>query len=358
MVYQTDFQKDLIKNVKKFGGVENWHTHLDRAETLNPVYLAHAGIDPMKASKYPLSVKQNLVGELHKGPAYAPENLRKRMSRILKAMSEDFDVKRVYSAIDTTADIGRRGFDAALELKDMFKGKIDFQVGAYPVFGFRDDVPERWNVFEDASKDADFICTLPERDQKNGHIGYNEHLRRVLHLAAEMGKPIHVHVDQGNDPREQGTEELVHAVDYCIPPSKRVKDGKPFVWAIHAISPSAYDQSRFEDLLDGLYDCKIGVTCCPRAAMSMKQKREIIAPTRNSIARVGEMLVHKIPLRFGSDNIADVFVPTGTPDLLQEAMWTNDFIRVYGPEIYAKILTGTELNESDIYEIKDMIDQR
>lgn len=356
MVYRTKFETELRDLVKKKGGIINAHVHLDRAETLDQSYLAHIGMDPMEASALPLYVKQNLTGDLHRGPAYKPADLDRRMTQLLNAMANEFDTKRVDSLIDTTADnVGRTAFDVALKLKENMKGRIDFHVGSYPIFGIKDSEPERWRVFEDASKDADFLGGLPERDARPRHIGYKEHMRRLLYLAVELGKPVHMHVDQANDPDEHGTEELVHAVDYCVPPDKRRIKDEPAVWAVHAISPSSYDEQRFNNLLDGLCECGIGVICCPGAAISMKQNRHVNTPTHNSIARIGEMLVRKIPVRLGTDNIADVFVPSGTPDMYAEAMAASNILRLYTPEVWAKVLAGEELNDMDRLAIERSI---
>ncbi len=355
MVYQTIYISTMAGLVKQMGGAINFHTHLDRAGTLDKKYLEHAGMDPMQASAYPLGVKQNLTGELHKGPAYKPGDLKERMTRFLTVMADEFNTKQVFSLIDTTADIGTVAFETALEVKKEIADKIDFRVGSYPIFGFKDNEPGRWKIFEQASREADFLGALPERDDKQGHVGYKEHLRRILCLAAELEKPVHVHVDQANDPGESGTEELVHAVDYCVPPEKRHKDGRPMVWAVHSISPSAYDDKRFKDMLDGMRETRIGVICCPTAAISMKQKRVIFAPTHNSIARVCEMLVKRIPVGIGSDNIEDVFVPTGSPDIYGEAARLSDYTRFYGPEVWAKVLAGQELNEMDLHSISKAI---
>jgi cytosine/adenosine deaminase-related metal-dependent hydrolase len=355
MGQNTRYKNDLIRFVKQKGGAINAHAHLDRADTLDKRYLSHIGLDPMEASSYPLRVKQNMVGDLHRGPAYTEEDLRKRMRKNLDAMSRYFNVREVWSLVDTSADIGRVAFDVAIQLKEEMKDKIDFRVGSYPIFGFEDGEPQRWRIFEETSREADFLGALPERDERKGHVGYKEHLRRILHLAAELGKPVDVHVDQANDPMESGTEELIHAVNYCIPPSLREKDMEPLVWAVHAISPSAYDEKRFRDLLDGLKDCNIGVKYCPRAAVSMKQDRGITAPSHNSSARVLEMMAKRIPARLGSDNIGDVFVPTGSPDVYQEATIASDVLRFYNPEIWAKVLAGEELNEMDRYKIESSI---
>jgi cytosine/creatinine deaminase len=353
MGHKTIYERDLIRFVKQKGGAINAHAHLDRADTLDEGYLSHIGLDPMEASSYPLRVKQNLVGDLHRGPAYTEEDLRRRMSKNLDVMARYFNVREVWSLVDTSADIGRVAFDVAIQLKEEMQGKIDFRVGSYPIFGFEDGEPQRWRIFEETSREADFLGAIPERDERKGHVGYKEHLRRILYLAAELEKPVHMHVDQANDPEEKGTEELIHAADYCIPPSLR--EGEPLVWAVHAISPSAYDDKRFGDLLDGLKDCNIGVICCPRAGISMKQDRSISAPSHNSIARILEMMVARIPVRLGSDNISDVFVPTGSPDMYQEAIIASDVLRFYNPEIWAKVLAGEELNEMDRYKIENSL---
>ncbi len=354
MGHNTRYKNDLIHFVKKKGGAINAHAHLDRADTLDKRYLSHIGLDPMEASSYPLRVKQNLVGDLHRGPAYTEEDLRRRMKKNLDAMARYFDVKEVWSLVDTSADIGRVAFDVAMQLKEETEG-IDLMVGSYPIFGFEDGEPERWRIFEETSREADFLGALPERDERKGHVGYKEHLRRILYLAAELEKPVHVHVDQANDPRERGTEELTHAVDYCIPPRLRENDMEPLAWAVHVISPSAYEDERFRDLLDAMKECNMGVICCPRAAVSMKQDRSISAPSHNSIARILEMMVARIPVRLGSDNISDVFIPSGSPDMYQEAIIAGDDVRFWNPEIWAKVLAGEELNEMDRYKIEDSL---
>lgn len=255
--------------------------------------------------------------------------------------------------IDTTTDIGRVAFDTAMQLREEYEG-VDLKVGSYPLFGFKDSEPERWKLFEETSRESDFLGGLPERDEEPGHVGYKEHLRRILHLAAELGKPVQIHVDQANDPRESGTEELIHAVDYCLPPV--LKEGDPMVWAVHAISPSAYGEERFRDVLDGLKACNIGVISCPRAAITMKHDRRLRVPSHNSIARLCEMMAEGVPVRLGSDNIEDVFVPTGSPDMQEEAVIASDSLRFHNPEIWAKVLAGEGLNEMDKYNIREILE--
>ncbi len=352
------YKKLLLAAVKNYGGWWNAHAHLDRSDTLDERYLAHKSMDPIEASSYPLSVKQSMTGDLHTGPAYEKDDLERRMDGML-AIMEGQGVIRLDSFIDVTADrVKLTALDVALKLKKKYKGKLDFRPAAYPIFGFKDSDPERWEVFEEGAKKADFIGTLPERDAREGHVGYDEHMKRVIKLGHELKKDVHMHVDQANDPRECGTETLIDAVRWLgSPETPESKNGTPSVWAVHSISPSTYEEDRFKRMVDGLLEHNIGVICCPIAAVSMRQLRPIRTPTYNSIARVLEMAEAGVHVRVGSDNIWDVYVPTGTPDMSEEFCVLSNAVRFYYPDILAKIGTGTPLNDMDRALITRALDQ-
>ncbi len=194
---------------------------------------------------------------------------------------------------DTLVDVGRDlgdfdGLDAFERLRNRLRGRLDLRLGAYNPLGFRDDDPGRWELFVEAARRSDFVGSLPERDDRRrapGHVGFDEHCRRLVGLAMELGKPLHVHVDQVNHPRENGTERLLRVAD------ELGYRGEPRIWLIHVISPSTYEEPRFEALLQGMLDAHVGVIC-PSAAISMRQSRATRTPTFNSIARVLEMSAH------------------------------------------------------------------
>ena len=342
----SEFYERLQAAVQRYGGLVNAHLHLDRAKTLDSRYLQHVGMDPLQASAYPLSVKQDLTGDLHRGPAYQRDDLYRRIGDILAEMIS-VGTRKAYSFIDVSDDnVGLTAFEVALQLKNEKKDKIDFQVGAYPIFGFRDDQPRRWELFEQAATQADFLGTLPERDANPKHIGFDEHFVRTLSLAKKLHKPIHYHLDQMNHPQEKGTETLVEAVRWLKSPEVPGMSG-PTVWAVHVISPSAYEEKQFQDLLEGLVQHNIGVICCPTAAVSMRQLRPLPAPTHNSIARILDMVEKKIPVMLGSDNIADVFLPSTTSSLYDEMHAFTNAQRFYGIDVLAKLMCAEPLNNMD-----------
>ncbi len=339
----------IIENlVRKHGGYVNGHAHLDRACTIDPRYLEHYGITPLQATSASLRVKQSLVGELHQGEAYSALDLERRISSVLKG-SVRMGVREIISFIDATPDIGLRAIEIAANLREKYRDVISLKIAAHPIFGFKpepDGRELRWELFQKACFIADIIGGLPERDDRPDSIGFDEHIIRILNLGKALGKPVHVHVDQDNDPRQHQTINLIEAVRWIGAP-KIPGTCSPTVWAVHAISPSAYPEQKFRKVLEGLRAQNIGVIVCPRASISMRQNRALSAPTHNSIARVLEMAYFDIPILLGTDNIADMFVPTSSGSMLWEVLRMADDLRFYIPEVLAKLAAGIPLNHTD-----------
>ena len=352
------FEQELRNAVQKLGGWFNAHAHLDRAFVMESRFVEHADMDPWEIATYPLEAKQHTTGALHEGLAYTKASLQERISRGLdEAIAHG--TQRIDSFIDATADcIGPSAVEAACELRQTYKDRIDFRVGAYPIFGFKDDQPRRWEVFAEAAKIADFIGTLPERDARPYHIGFKEHFRRVLEFANTLNyKEVQMHVDQSNRPDECGTETLIEAVRWLRPDrTGRAERRAPTVWAVHALSIASYDEERFQLVVEGLRETNIGVIVCPSATLSNKQNRKIMVPMHNSITRVLELLLADIPVRIGTDNVEDFFLPAGNMDLYNEIAYAANILRFYNFTSWAKIATGNRLNEVDKMKIRSALD--
>jgi cytosine/creatinine deaminase len=344
----------LTDAIEKFGGMFNAHLHLDRSGTLDEVYMQSSGHRVLDASYVSLSQKHGLYSALHNGPAYEEADFKRRINGYLDEMVA-VNTTRADTVVDCTTDrVGLSAFEWMLDIKRARVGQIDFRIGAYSPLGYTDAEPGRWELLEKAAARADFIGSLPERDEKKDypdHIGFDEHLRRVLLLAQKLNKSIHVHVDQRNEPSESATERLITAVrKHGAPVSP---DGEPMVWAIHIISPSTYDDARFDALVSGMLECNIGLITCPSAALAMRQYRPIRTPTGNSIARALEMLAAGVQVRVGSDNIADICSPSTTADLIDEIFVMSAALRFYNPEILARVAAGQRLNETERFTVQE-----
>lgn len=356
------YNQMMIKLVSSLGGWYNGHGHLCRACTLDPIFLSHINITPLEASNFPLYVKQNLTGDLHRGLAYTEENLLQRMAQVLE-MLIGFGTTRFDTCIDATSGIGNGGLlaiECALKLKEKYKDRIKLRIAPNPIFGFKEGT-DRWEIYKEAAMMSDFLSALPEKDDysflsnRDGKIGFRRHLRRVIELGCETEKEIHIHLDQANRPDEAGTETLIEALgwndDGWFDQPKISNHVGPSIWVIHMISPSGYSEKRFRRLANALKRHNIGVIVCPTAAISMRQLRPIEAPLHSSIARMLELCKIGVPVRIGSDNICDVFVPQGDGNMLTEILMAGHALRFAIPYVWAKLGAGHHLNKVDIATI-------
>jgi cytosine/adenosine deaminase-related metal-dependent hydrolase len=256
--------------------------------------------------------------------------------------------REVVSFIDATPDIGQAAIEQAARLRDEFRGRLTLKIAISPIFGFKNPKvnPDRWDAYRQAAAIADVLGGLPSKDRGEGRVGFDGHVRMILELGKDLRKPVHLQVDQDNDPREEETEQLVQAVRWLGTPEIPGEDG-PTVWAVHAISPSCYDEERFRRLVDNLLAYDVGVISCPTAALSMFQHRPILAPLHNSIARLLEMMAAGVPVRIGTDNIGDIFIPNGDGSVRSEVWVAATALRFYHTMIWAKIGAGRALNEGD-----------
>ncbi len=337
----SPFYRQLETKVRTLGGYFNAHTHLDRAGTMDEKYWKAVGLRVEDKSSISLHEKHHLIHEVHAGPAYDVDDLHPRVAQHLEIMA-GLGTRRVDTLADCTADrVKLTALETLLALKAEWADRIEVNVAAYTPLGFPTAESERWELFLEAAKRADFISALPESDDLNEYpdnIGFEEHSRRMLNLASEMGKMIHVHTDQRNEPGEDGTERVMRVMRE--EGHVKSKSGEPWVWMVHMVSPSTYDEARFQKLVDAMLDLGVGLICCPSAAVGMRQLRLANTPTYNSIPRVLELVASGVPVRLGSDNISDMCSPSTTADLGDEVFTLSAAIRYYNPELLAYLAAG------------------
>lgn len=351
------FQK-VEEKLKEYGGGFNAHLHLDRADTLDDYYLSHVNLQPLEKSYISLMRKHSLIHDLHTGPAFKRDNLVERVNHQLDIMI-DCGTKRADTMVDVSTDIVQlSALETLMEIKEKRKHEIDLRLASYTPFGFLDSEPDRWELYEKGAEMADFIGHLPEADDIDDypdHIGFDESCRRVLEMAKRLGKMVHFHTDQRNLDTERGTERVADAVEkYGAPTSE---DGTPMIWAIHAISPSTYSEERFKALAQKMKRLNIGIICCPSAALGMRQIRNQMSPTYNSIPRVLEYLMEEVHVRIGCDNIGDICSPSTTADLVDELYTLSAALRFYHPGILARLASGTMINAEEKDFIKSHLEE-
>ncbi len=342
----TPFYRQLAEEIEQLGGMHNAHLHLDRAGILDESYFGGESIPVLDSSHVSLKKKHYLINSLHEGRAYEPGNLKQRANECLDIMVAT-NTRTADTLVDVTADrVGLNALATFEEIRADREHEITLRLGAYSPLGFSDDQPERWEIYAEGARRADFIAALPEADELDdypGNIGFEEHCRRTLEIARETGKMLHVHTDQRNEPGENGTERLIEIMQKHGAPE--LPNGEPAVWAVHMISPTTYDDIRFERLARNLVEHNIGVISCPSAALGMRQLRPLMTPTYNSIPRILELAAAGVHIRIASDNIADMASPSTTADLIDEVFVLSAAIRFYHVGILARFAAGVGLTD-------------
>ncbi len=355
---RSPYYESLRTAITALGGMDNAHLHLDRAGTYDDHYFTEAKLNLSQNNHISLHKKHALIAKVHSGPAYETENLEMRVSSVLETMIE-LGTRRADTMVDVTPDcVGLSALRTLNKIKQDFAGRIELNTASYTPLGFSDDQPQMWETFEQGVSEANFIGALPEADDTHDypdHIGFMEHCKRVLELATKHGKMLHIHTDQRNDPRESGTEQVIEAVKRYGAPSS--EDGEPKVWVIHMVSPTTYDEARFEKMTQDLVEQNIGVICCPSAAVGMRQLRSLQTPSDNCIPRVLELLASGVRVKIASDNIADICSPSTTADLIDELFVLSAAIRFYHVDILAHLAAGKRPTPDLVKLIKEHLEQ-
>lgn len=352
---KTSYEKEIREYAKTFGGFFNAHAHGDRAFTRRDEFYSHVGLSVGDIEKLSLPEKQSLVWALHSGSAFDESCIRERMNKLLED-SIGYGVRRLDTCVDTTYNTKLKAFYIAKELKEKYKERIDLRLGVYNVSGFKDSFSERFEIFEAAAKDADFIVALAEKDRKKNHIGEKQHNVYLLNLGIKFNKSVHFHVGQENSPGDKGVELLFECIDWVYNAQHRLeKKQYPQNFLIHNISSSCSSEENFKEHCKNLKDLNLGVICCPSAALSMRQDKNQNAPIHNSITRIWDFALRDIPIFLGTDNINDVFVPSSTPDMYDEIFLLSHAARGYNTRVLSKIACGEKLDNFDKGRIRNGI---
>ncbi len=298
-----DLKSLLLERINLGGGFVNTHAHLDRAYTITSSDLELANchlhekwklVDPVRA--------QSSVDEIYR-----------RMVRGVERMIEQ-GISAVGTFIDVDDVVEDKVILAAQKLRDEYKKDIDLIFINQTLKGVLEPKARFW--FDEGAKFVDILGGLPGKDK--GREAY--HLDVVLGTARQMGKMVHVHVDQQNLPWEQETELLAQKT------KEHGMEGK--VIAIHGISIAAHPAEYRCNLYQMMKEVEMSLVCCPTAWID-GQRSEVISVTHNSIAPVEEMVGVGITVALGTDNIMDLYKPFTDGDMWTELHLLLDACRFY-----------------------------
>ncbi len=318
------FKELFFDQVRKTGGMVNCHAHLDRAYTLTP--------EIWKQASALMEEKWILNREIKK--KHTDESIQERLTYCI----EDFlkqGITACRTHVDADSVVGMLVVNAAAKVREKYKGRFTLQLVAHPLEGFLNEDASgqdksKMDLFEQACEVCDVVGGLPSRDRAM-EGGDKAHAEFLFAVAQKLGKDMDVHIDQENNPYEKDTEWFVDMI--------QAQGMQGRVTLLHAISVACQSEEDRNRIYKCIADTGTNVTVCPKAAISMKQHKEKMAPVHNSIAQVDEMLAHGINVSIGTDNISDIFVPEDNGDLFEEVLMMASACRFYDIEKLAQIAT-------------------
>ncbi len=308
-----DIKQHLLKMIEEAGGWVNTHAHLDRAYTID--------LDSLQLGNEHLHQKWELVDEIKSTSTV--DQIYDRMAFALEKQREQ-GVTALLSFIDVDPVIEDKAMKAAVRLREA-NSDMNLLFANQTLKGVLEKEAKRW--FELGSEFADIIGGLPGKDA--GHE--EEHLDAILHKGKELGKMVHVHVDQLNTAQEEETELLI----------KKTKEHgmQGRVAAIHSVSLAAHPQEYRQKIISELAEEQIGVIVCPTAWIDSRRSEEL-APIHNAIAPVEELVAAEVPVGLGTDNIVDVYKPFTDGQMWMELRFLLETCHFYDLEALTKIATS------------------
>ncbi|MEM6394339.1 MAG: amidohydrolase family protein [Planctomycetota bacterium] len=293
----------FLDRAAQLGGLANHHAHFDKAYLIS--------YDNLKLSQVDMQKKWELYKYLKEN--YTLADLTERIARGLDKMI-DQGATYCRTMVDADATVKLLPIKAALRVKEMYADKIRFEVGIQPLQGVLEE--DSWKVVQEACEMADYVGGLPSKDRPTPE----KHIDRIFALANKLDKPVDVHVDQENNPREDETELLAR---------KTIEHGlQGKVQGVHSVSLAAKSEAEQDRIIQLCLDADMGIIICPSAAISMKQL-DMTAPLHNSIAPFPKLHAAGVRTYLGVDNIHDLFMPMVDGDLWTEARMLMEACRFY-----------------------------
>jgi cytosine deaminase len=208
--------------------------------------------------------------------------------------------------VNLGAGVGRRALAALLEVREAFAGRCELQIVAMianPLAGPAGR--EHRKMLADAlAAGADIAGGAPHLDQDPAAS-----IRECLAVAADIERPVDLHMDETTDP------EVLHLPLLA----DLVQDGFAHpVTASHCVSLGMQPVAVQTSVAGALAATGIGVVTLPQTNLYLQGRRQRVAQPRGLTA-IPALRSAGVTVAAGADNIRDPFNPVGRADPLETA---------------------------------------
>lgn len=236
--------------------------------------------------------------------AATEDNIFKRACRLFRRASAQ-GTTRLRTHVDVDPVVGWKPLRAVARARRHFEEVLDVSIVAFATAHMDPRSSSgRRRIAHAVANEADMIGTvIPFHEDPTAS------LNAILHMAAELDVRADFHID------EKGgsgffLEDLAEA---CLSRNLRGRVTASHCCALATIPPD--DAAR---TIAKIAESRMTVIALPALNLYL-QDRGNTTPRRRGITLVREMLDAGVPVRFGSDNIGDVFYPYGDADPLEAA---------------------------------------
>lgn len=238
---------------------------------------------------------------------YTYEDVYARSEKVLKwAIAKGTTVMRAHPDVDHIEKL--MGVEVLLELKEVYKDKIDLQIVVFPQEGILKSEGTLERMEEGILMGADVVggCPYNEKTLEDSI----RHLELVFDLAQKHDLPLDLHVDFADhteDPRYLLTDRI------CDLTIERGMQGR--VTLGHVTTLGSLDLEEASLLFAKI--AHAGITIMPLPATDVYLNgRNDEKNVRRGMAPVRQMLEHGVNVAFASNNIRNAFTPFGNANLL------------------------------------------
>lgn len=216
---------------------------------------------------------------------------------------------RLRTHVDVDELIGERGLHGVLAARGEVAGTLDVEIVAFATKLCDPTTADGEARLRAAvAEGADLVGGVPAF-----HADPVASIERILDLAAELDRPVDIHVDEASTPDGFTLEALADAtVAHGL-------EGR--VTASHACALAAVDDVTARRTIEKVAAARITVIALPALNLYLQGRGEG-TPRVRGLTLVHELIEAGVPVRFASDNVSDVFYPYGDADPLETAWLT------------------------------------
>lgn len=229
-------------------------------------------------------------------------DIHERSGRALKLLLRH-GATRARAQAEVDPIVGLQGMEAALELREAWRGWVDLQIVVFPQEGIEQQPGTEDLMREALRMGGDAVGGVPYND-----LDPERHLDIVFRLAGEFGKDVDLHLDFTDDPGDRRIESVAR---------RTLAQGLQGRVAVgHLTSLGAMDEGAAARIVSLIAEAGIHVLPLPATDLFLCG-RGPVPPRHRSLTRVKDLLRAGVNVSIASNNIRNAFTPSGRGDLLE-----------------------------------------